>query len=101
LTDSIVLQYRTIALYHSMHIMIAPKTSQEFEETFSIREKGETFARVLASKGFRIPCFTQKEEVEEQGAATAAAGMGMNVNPYPRGDARRSAWNSGFSKTLV
>ena len=84
-----------------MHIMIAPKTSQEFEETFSIREKGETFARVLKDKLFRFPAFTISSDVVEQGAATAAAGMGMNVNPYPRGDARRSAWNSGFSKTLV
>ncbi len=81
--------------------MIAPRNALEFEQTFSLREKGETLARVLASKGFRIPCFTQKEEVEEQGAATRIAGLGRNVNPYPKGDARRSAWNSGFSKTLV
>ena len=81
--------------------MFTPKNAMQFQETFSLREKGETLARVLASKGFRIPCFTQREEVEEQGAATRCAGLGRNVNPYPKGDSRRAAWNRGFSGKLI
>ena len=84
-----------------MSYMIAPRNALEFEQTFSLRESGDAFARVMAGKLFRFVCFSREEEVKEQAAATRAAGLGRNVNPYPRGDARRSAWNSGFSKTLV
>jgi len=81
--------------------MIAPKNALQFEETFSLWEKGEVLARVLAGKLFRFNCFSDEDEVREQAAATRLAGLGRNVNPYPKGDKRRSAWNSGFSGTMV
>jgi len=81
--------------------MIAPRNALEFEQTFSLWERGEVLARVLSAKLFRFACFSDEDEVKEQAAATRAAGLGRNVNPYPKGDARRKAWNSGFRKTLV